>query len=127
VLPNGLNVYPEDIENVLADHGLDQAVVFETRPGRIEAIVMPPGTTPIVVPGRGGQETRDADGETRVRASIDGIVRAANADLATHQRIDAWRLWPEPDFPRTHMLKIRRNAIREWAEADIPLAVREER
>src|SRR3990172_4228835 len=29
VLPNGLNVYPEDVENVLADVGLEQAVVIE--------------------------------------------------------------------------------------------------
>ena len=37
VLPNGLNVFPEDIENALSDVGLDQAVVVETAPGRIEA------------------------------------------------------------------------------------------
>ena len=37
VLPNGLNVYPEDIENVLSDVGLEQAVVIETKPGRLEA------------------------------------------------------------------------------------------
>ena len=53
-------------------------------------------------------------------------MRIANGELATHQRIDAWRLWPEPDFPRTHTLKIRRDAVREWAAADVPLQVREE-
>jgi len=126
VLPNGLNVYPEDIENVLADHGLGQAVVLETSPGRIEAIVLPPGTMPVVAPGRGGQEARDAEAEARVRAEIDAIVRAANATLGVHQRIDSWRLWPETDFPRTHTLKIRRDDVRAWAAADVPLAVREE-
>jgi len=127
VLPNGLNVYPEDIENLLADHDLDQAVVLETSPGRIEAVVMPPGTTPIVAPGRGGQASQSGVAEEAVRTHIDAIVKAVNAELAPHQRLSGWRLWPEPDFPRTHMLKVRRDAVRAWAEADVPLAVREDR
>ncbi len=125
VLPNGLNVFPEDVESVLADHGLDQAVVLETAPGRIEAIVMPPGTLPLLAPDRGGQSQRTKEEDRRVRADIDRIVRAANLELAAHQRIDGWRMWPERDFPRTHLLKVRRDPIREWAGADIPLAVRE--
>jgi hypothetical protein len=43
-----------------------------------------------------------------------------------HQRIDVWRMSPEPDFPRTHLLKVRRDPVREWAQADIPLAVKED-
>jgi long-chain acyl-CoA synthetase len=125
VLPNGLNVYPEDIENVLQDHGLNQAVVLETSPGRIEAIVMPPGTLPALGGGRGGQAERTAEEDALVRAEIERLIKAANADLSMHQRIDGWRLWPEPDFPRTHTLKVQRDAIREWAAADIPLVVRE--
>jgi long-chain acyl-CoA synthetase len=123
VLPNGLNVYPEDIEAVLADHGISQSVVLETAPGRIEAIVLPPGTMPIVAPGRGGQEERDAETDARVRADIERIVRDVNKVLGSHQRIDAWRLWPEPDFPRTHTLKIKRDDVRAWAAVDIPLQV----
>jgi long-chain acyl-CoA synthetase len=126
VLPNGLNVFPEDIEAILADHGLSQSVVLETAPGRIEAVVLPPGTMPIVAPGRGGQEDRTPEEDARVRTEIEQIVRSANGELSTHQRIDAWRIWPEPDFPRTHTLKIRRDAVREWAAADIQLHVREE-
>jgi long-chain acyl-CoA synthetase len=126
VLPNGLNVYPEDIENVLAEHGLDQAVVLETAPGRIEAVVMPPGTTPLVGPGRGGQAERSRAEDTAVRAEIATIVKATNAELATHHRLDGWRLWPQPDFPRTHLLKIKRSEVREWAAADVPLPVRED-
>jgi long-chain acyl-CoA synthetase len=126
VLPNGLNVFPEDIEGVLNDHGLAQAVVIETAPGRIEAVVLPPGTMPVVAAGRGGQSERTPEEDAHVRAEIDRIVREANAELSTHQRIDAWRLWPDRDFPRTHTLKIRRDAVREWASTDIPLQVREE-
>ncbi len=43
VLPNGLNVYPEDIENALRTAGIRDAVVVETVPGRIEAVVLAPG------------------------------------------------------------------------------------
>ena len=125
VLPNGLNVFPEDIENVLQDHGLNQAVVLETAPGRIEAVVMPPGTLPLAA-RRGGQEGRDEAQDAAVRAEIERIIRAANAELwPSHQRIDGWRLWPEPDFPRTHTLKIQRVPVQLWAGADVPLALRE--
>jgi hypothetical protein len=86
---------------------------------------MPPGTLPLLAPDRGGQSQRTKEEDRRVRADIDRIVRAANLELAAHQRIDGWRMWPERDFPRTHLLKVRRDPIREWAGADIPLAVRE--
>jgi long-chain acyl-CoA synthetase len=125
VLPNGLNVYPGDIEAALQDHGLAHAVVLETTPGRIEAVVLAPGSQPII---RADQvpPARTADEDAAVRAEIDGIVAAANRDLSMHQRIAAWRLWPEPDFPRTHTLKVRRNEVRAWASDDIPLQVREQ-
>ena len=118
-------MFPEDIEGLLADHGLDQAVVLETAPGRIEAVVMPPGTMPKLAPDRGGQEARSVEEDERASVEIERVVRAANAELAVHQRIDAWRMWPEPDFPRTHLLKVKRGPIHEWARAHVPLAVRD--
>ncbi len=123
VLPNGLNVFPEDIENVLAQHGLDQAVVLETSPGRIEAVVLPPGAGPLAALRGGHQPTAGRTAEAVTE--IERIVRAANADLAVHHRIAGWRLWPEPDFPRTHSLKVRRVPVQLWAGADLPLALRE--
>jgi long-chain acyl-CoA synthetase len=127
VLPNGLNVYPEDIEAALSDHGLGQAVVLETAPGRIEAVVLPPGSQPVI-PGTtpvAPAASRTADEEAALRARIDDLIKAANADLSMHQRIVGWRLWPKPDFPRTHTLKIRRNEVRAWAGDEIALRVRE--
>ncbi|CAN5647198.1 hypothetical protein BH24CHL9_BH24CHL9_14090 [soil metagenome] len=125
VLHNGLNVYPEDIEAALTDHGLTQAVVLETAPGRIEAVVLPPGAQPVIRAEQAPAAERSADEESAVRAEIERIVSAANRDLSMHQRIVGWRLWPDPDFPRTHTLKIRRNEVREWAGAANPLQVRE--
>ena len=45
VLPNGFNVFPEDLENALRVAGIRDSVAIETKPGRIEAVVLPPGRT----------------------------------------------------------------------------------
>lgn len=113
VLPNGFNVYPEDIENALRIAGLRDTVVLETEPGRIEVVLLAPGG-PIRQPG----ETLHVDPASppaEVRATIDAAVRAANASLGPNQRIAGWRLWHEADFPRTHTLKIKRDLVRAWA------------
>ena len=56
--------------------------------------------------------------------TIEGAVREANRHLGPNQRIAGWRLWPETDFPRTHTLKVKRDAIRTWAAVEAPLPVR---
>jgi long-chain acyl-CoA synthetase len=125
VLPNGLNVYPEDIENALRTAGLRESVVIETRPGRIEAVVLAPGMP--VIP-RGGEvpgvavEALHRD-PVELGAEIDSAVKAANQTLAPQQRVVAWRLWPDADFPRTHTLKVKRDGIRAWATVEQPLPV----
>ena len=128
VLPSGLNVYPEDIENALRTAGLRDAVVVETRPGRIEAVVLAPGAPVLPQPGEPADATRPPEigDPTAVRAEIEAAVRAANKTLAAHQRVAAWRLWPDADFPRTHTFKIQRDRVRVWAVIDEPLPVRQE-
>jgi long-chain acyl-CoA synthetase len=116
VLPNGLNVYPEDIENALRTAGLRDSVVVETSPGRIEAIVLAPKLE------ADSAEPAGAD----VRKRIQATVKAANATLAPHQRVAGFRVWPEDDLPRTHTLKVKRDVVRRWAAVDEPLPVREE-
>jgi long-chain acyl-CoA synthetase len=107
VLPNGFNVYPEDIENALRVAGLRDTVVVETRPGRIEAVVL-----------------EDAEAEPGpFRERIDGAIKAANAVLGPNQRVAGWRTWPQEDSPRTHTLKIKRDPVRHWAASDAPLPV----
>ena len=107
VLPNGFNVYPEDIENALRVAGLRDSVVVETRPGRIEAIVL-----------AGAADGQSGDDAASIRAKIDAMVKVANGRLGANQRIAGWRLWPDDDFPRTHTLKIKRVPVRAWAIAD---------
>jgi long-chain acyl-CoA synthetase len=127
VLPNGLNVYPEDIENALRTVGIRDAVVVETVPGRIEAVVLAPGAPVLPQPGVSSNATPapEIDNPARVRAQVDAAIRAANGTLAVHQRVVAWRLWPDADFPRTHTFKVQRDRVRAWAVIDEPLPVRE--
>jgi long-chain acyl-CoA synthetase len=101
VLPNGFKVYPEDLENALRIAGIRDAIVLETEPGRIEAVALLRGV--------------GVDDPAAAKPILDAAVKAANAALGPQQRIAAWRLWPEEDFPRTHTLKIRRDPIRAWA------------
>ncbi len=103
VLPNGLNVYPEDIENELRTAGLRDSVVVETRPGRIEAVVLS---------ANGPGDDADA------RATIQAGIGSANARLAQHQRVAGFQVWPDDDFPRTHTLKVKRDIVRRWAVGD---------
>jgi long-chain acyl-CoA synthetase len=126
VLPNGLNVFPEDIENALQEVGLEQAVVLETTPGRIEAVVLSPDAPPMVTPTNPAPAAPQTDEEIdALRKRIAPLIKAANSHLAQHQRIDDFRIWPEADFPRTHTLKIKRSEVQKWAAADAPLALQE--
>ena len=99
VTPEGLNVFPEDVERVL--NGIrgvrDSAVVGVTMGGaeRVHAVV-------VLEPG--------ADG-----VDLEAVVREANATLADHQKIRRALAWPEPELPRTEgTRKLKRAAIREW-------------
>jgi len=135
VLPNGFNVFPEDIENALHIAGIRDAVVLETAPGRIEAVVLP-GEGPAAP--RPAEEQR-ASGDSRPTdepaaapamseaetARIEAAIKDANRALGINQRVEGWRVWPEADFPRTHTLKVKRDLVRAWVDADSPLKVRE--
>jgi long-chain acyl-CoA synthetase len=132
VLPNGFNVFPEDIENALRVAGIRDSVVLETEPGRIEAIVLAP-----VAAERGAAERVPTGGRAapvvgafapgtdldRARSEVDAAVRSANAQLGINARIAAWRFWPDVDFPRTHTLKVKRGEVRAWAMVSASLPV----
>ncbi len=100
VTPQGLNVFPEDVERALvAQPGVrDAAVVGLRKDGeeRIHAVL-------IVDPG----------------ASLDTIVRDANARLEDHQRVWSTSFWPGPSLPRTEgTQKLKRREIQRWAAGE---------
>jgi long-chain acyl-CoA synthetase len=96
VTPEGLNVFPEDVEQVLNRiPGVRDSAVVGARIGseeRVHAIlVLDGGIDP------------------------DGVVRQANPQLQDHQKIRRALVWPEPELPRTEgTRKLKRGVIRDW-------------
>ena len=96
-LPSGMKVWPQDVEDVLrSDPAVKDAVV-------------------IAVPTAGGGATLHAylvPASARERETdLGAIVARCNGRLAQHQRIATASWWPEPDFPRTTTLKVKRNLL----------------
>ncbi len=101
VTPAGMNVYPEDVEAALRRQPevKDCVVVGLPRDGNAE----PCGV--LILRARA--------------AEVETVVRRANESLAEYQRMHAWLVWPEPDFPRTSTQKPRTNVIQEVAQAQL--------
>jgi len=45
------------------------------------------------------------------------VIQQTNKQLASHQQIRGYTVWPEKDFPRTHTLKVKRPEVMEKLEA----------
>lgn len=96
VRSSGLKVFPEDVE-VIADESTTWSA--------------------ICIVGK-----KENDGESVVAVvtgdapdhEIDREIATVNGRLASFQHIDAWRRWPEVDFPRTRLLKIDRRSVQDW-------------
>jgi long-chain acyl-CoA synthetase len=96
VTPEGLNVFPEDVERVVAAlPGVRDVAVVGRREGseeRVHAVV-------VVDPGI---EPHD-------------LARLANLSLLDHQKIRGVTVWPEAALPRTDgTRKVRRREIQDW-------------
>lgn len=92
-MPDGMKVYPEDIEAVLShDSRLRDATVVGWQPAheelRVQAVLL------LDDP-----------------AQADAVVRDANAHLGAHQQIRGVTIWPDEDFPRTHTLKVKKRLV----------------
>ncbi len=96
VTPDGLNVFPEDVERVV-----------DAQPGVRESAVV--GVT------EGAQERVHAVVVLDAGADLDAVIRGANAALQDHQRIRTASAWTTGGLPRTEgTRKLRRAAIHEW-------------
>ncbi len=94
VTPEGLNVFPEDVERVLNETpGVKESAAVGL--DRVHAVL-------VLEPG----------------ADADAIVREANGKLEDHQRIQGVSLWPERELPRTEgTAKLKRAAIWQWVNS----------
>jgi len=106
VSPDGLNVFPEDVERALhASPGVRDCAVIAKNEGARELIhavliLHDPDTAP------------DA---------ANAIVASANEHLESHQRIRSFSIWPDATLPRTSgTRKLKRVEIAKWV-AGIPI------
>ena len=102
VTPEGLNVFPEDVERALdAQPGVKEsavvgAAVAGSTAERVHAIL-------VVEPG----------------ADVDAIVRAANLQLGDHQKIRASAVWSGAELPRTEgTRKLKRRELKQWLSGE---------
>jgi long-chain acyl-CoA synthetase len=98
VTPEGLNVFPEDVEReLLAVAGVSDAAVVGRRFGseeRVHAVL-------VLAPG----------------VDAEGVVATANLRLADHQRVRSVSTWPDGQLPRTEgTRKLRRREIKAWVD-----------
>ena len=101
VTPAGMNIYPEDLEASLRRQPevKDCSVVALPHNGNAEPCA-------VVI-------LRDP------AADAAAVVRQANDSLAEYQRMRAWMVWPEDDFPRTSTQKPRTNLIQQVVQAKL--------
>ena len=102
VTPEGLNVFPEDVERVLNEvPGVaESAVVGASLPGsiaeRVQAVI-------VAAPG----------------TDVDDVIRQANTRLQDHQKIRAATIWPGAELPRTEgTRKLKRRELQQWVAHD---------
>jgi long-chain acyl-CoA synthetase len=107
VTPEGLKVYPEDLEAELRkEPGVrDCVVVGLERDGNAEPCA-------VLLLRDAGAPAESAEAAAR------RIVERANQRLATFQQMRRWLVWPETDFPRTPTQKPVLARIREAVEAE---------
>jgi len=104
-LPDGLKVYPEDVENVLAADPRIQELATPLRP-----------TLAVVVGLERPGETLQVHAvfvEPRDPTTVADIVRTANGKLSGAQQIRGWTVWPEDQFPTTPTQKVKKAQVIE--------------
>jgi long-chain acyl-CoA synthetase len=109
VLPNGMNVYPEDVERVLRE-----------QPGVADCVVlgMPDAAGDLCVHAAvlcarpAGDPSGAAVDDANAEQVVVGAVRRANARLAPHQQIVGYTRWRGDAFPQTSSLKVKRDDVR---------------
>jgi long-chain acyl-CoA synthetase len=97
VLPSGMKVWPQDVEDVLRSQpGVKDAAVVATK--------SPTGGAALhayLIPTDAAARSTD----------LVGLAARCNGRLAQHQRLASVSWWPEADFPRTSILKVRRHLL----------------
>ena len=94
VRPDGLNIFPEDIESVVKsiDSVKDCAVVGLKTEKNVEIVA-------VLILKKGAKKTPGQ------------IIMEANKRLNVYQKIDNFLKWEEDDFPRTPTMKVKKSKL----------------
>jgi 1-acyl-sn-glycerol-3-phosphate acyltransferase/acyl carrier protein len=96
-LPSGMKVWPQDVEDMLRlEPGVKDAAVVASQAGSGGAALHA-----YLLPAPGASRSTD----------LIPLVAHCNGRLAQHQRLASASWWPEGDFPRTSMSKVRRHLL----------------
>jgi long-chain acyl-CoA synthetase len=101
VTPEGLNVFPEDVERVVATV---------------------PGVRDVAVVGVGAGSDERVHAVLVLDPDVDpqGVIRQANLGLLDHQKIRGVSIWPSGELPRTEgTRKLRRRELHDWVATGI--------
>lgn len=91
----GVNVFPDEIESILnRTSGVRESCVIGLDRGKGEEVHA------VLIPDDSARSAED-------------IVNEVNGQLDDLHRITCWSIWPEPEFPKTTTLKIRKFLVKE--------------
>ncbi|MBI4150267.1 AMP-binding protein, partial [Candidatus Woesearchaeota archaeon] len=94
---DGINVYPEDIENVLNKlSGVKEACVIGVKHGTVEEV-----HAVLLLDPKTKRDPRQ-------------IVMETNRHLDSAQQIQGFTVWPFDDFPRTPIMKVRKFVVLDY-------------
>ncbi len=95
--PSGLNIYPEDIEDVVAKADGVQECVVVNMPSNDEDLYL----VALVVMSPHAGDSVDTE----------SLLGQINAQLSSHQKIARLHVWHDDDFPRTPSKKVKRTRV----------------
>jgi long-chain acyl-CoA synthetase len=101
VLPNGMNVYPEDMEAVLGEQDEIRECVVCGIEGRLNSVKL----TAVVIPSNINNISLSE------KELVSVAIKKANTQLAPHQRITDVHVWKGEKFPKTGLGKVKRQEI----------------
>ena len=104
-LPDGLKVYPEDIENLIANDPRIQAIATAQRPTLAVVVGLERADEPMHV--------HAVFVEPKDPAVVAHIVRDTNTKVSGAQQIRGWTIWPEDTFPTTPTQKVKKREVIE--------------
>ena len=91
----GVNIYPEDIETVLARiPGVRESAVIEYHARPFAILVLEPNVS----------------GET--------VIKQANRRLSSAEMIAGWKIWDDAELPKTSTLKVKKDVLRKHVRKD---------